>query len=106
MLELIGEFVSMLEQFAARVEVELVRDPPVVAAYAHSGLVFAAGWMAEDGLAIRVRLDASATDMETLEHVEGGTLSHEAVVQTSEQLAALENILRRSERLAAGTQSN
>jgi hypothetical protein len=100
--DLIDRFLAIVERYSARVEIELERDPPVVVAYAESGLAFVAAWMSDEGLIVRIRLDPHAPHTEALEHVEGGSLTYEAIVSTADQLDQLESTLRRSERLAAG----
>lgn len=103
---LIEGLVTALQRFAARVEVEIDRDPPVIVAFAGNGLAFAAGWMSDEGLVVRLRLDAKASDIRSFEPIEGGSLTYEAIVQTPTQLEALEDTLRRSERLTAETRAN
>lgn len=106
MSRLIEGLVTALQRFAARVEVEIDRDPPVIVAFAGNGLAFAAGWMSDEGLVVRLRLDAKASDIRSFEPIEGGSLTYEAIVQTPTQLEALEDTLRRSERLTAETRAN
>jgi hypothetical protein len=100
MPDLIDRFLTVVERYAARIEVELEQDPPVVVAYAESGLAFAAAWTSDEGLVVRIRLDAQVPPASLLEHVEGGSLTYEARINNVDELQALDDTLRRSEQLA------
>jgi hypothetical protein len=68
------------------VVVDLTEEPPTVVARAATGLVFAAAWPTEEGVALRLRLLATQA-APGLEHVSPGSLGYEALLTSPEEVA-------------------
>lgn len=103
---LVDRLVDALRHIDGEIEVDLESDPPVLVAHGRSGRIFAAAWMQDEGLVVRMRLDEDTDHDRLLEHVEGGDLTYETVIRSEDDVESLEQALARSERLSEGRSSN
>lgn len=100
--ELAAHYVEVLRGSGNDIEADLNEDPPVILAYSKSGRVFAAAWPSEEGLVVRLRLDAMATDeFPEMEHIDGGTLAYEAIMRSLDEIDSFREMLDRAYELAA-----
>ncbi len=100
--DLTAHYVGMLRRSGTGVRVDLTEDPVAIIAHSDSGRVFAAAWESDEGLVVRLRLDAMAgEEFPEMEYVDGGTLAYEVVMRSVEDIESLGAMLERAHDLAA-----
>lgn len=100
--DLTARYVEMLRRTGTDVKVDLADEPVTILAHAASGRVFAAAWESDEGLIVRLRLDAMAGDrFPDMEYVDGGTLAYEVIMRTADDVDSLGEMLERAHELAA-----
>lgn len=100
--DLTAHYVAMLRRTGTDVRVDLTDEPVAVIAHSDSGRVFAAAWDSDEGLVVRLRLDAMAgEEFPEMEYVDGGTLAYEVVMRSVEDIDSLGAMLERAHDLAA-----
>lgn len=98
--ELVSHYLAMLQSVGRGVTIDLTDEPVVVLAYSSTGRVFAAAWESDEGLVVRLRLDAMAADHPEMEHIEGGSLAYEVVMHSPDEVDSLGEMLMRANDLA------
>jgi len=99
--ELAARFLTVLQGSGTDVTVDLTDEPVAIVAYSKTGRVFAAAWESDEGLVVRLRLDAMAGGAyPQMEYVDGGTLAYEVVMRSNDEVDALGDMLDRARTLA------